>query len=183
MDSRIPSGNWFANIGMRHSGRNNAAKSRAPAPSTPRRARGEITCSSQAVSDTSASPARRGSRPAPGLHQEVALHLLVHRRAEVGAVERIHPRLRRPERDRLHLARIHHDVDVVQRDPEAVEHVAFLLAVGDVDDHRVALIHLDGAGEKYERIAYTFASTMLPRRVTLPSSARQTAFGSLFSAL
>ena len=46
------------------------------------------------------------------------------RRAKVGAVEREHSRLRQLDVERFRLARVHHHVDVVFDQPEAVNHVA-----------------------------------------------------------
>src|SRR5512145_1533536 len=105
MWSRRPSGNMPANIVIFHSGSTAAAISRSPAPSTVSRARGESSVFSHSVSRIS-HPAGGGPAPAR-LHQEVPLHLLVHRGAEVGAVEWPDAGLGGPERDGLRLARVH----------------------------------------------------------------------------
>ena len=63
------------------------------------------------------------------LDDHVALHLLMERRAEVGAVVGEHAALLRRERDRLRFARIDHEVDVVVEQAEAVELVGRLLDV------------------------------------------------------
>src|SRR5512141_2147916 len=96
-------------------------------------------------------PGMTAPRPSPGppslalaLYDEVALHLLVERRAEVRAVVREDARLVGLERDGLRLPRIHDDVDVVVEEPEAVQLVRRLLDVRHDDLDRVALVYLDG---------------------------------------
>src|SRR5512145_2487964 len=148
IESRSPSGNWFANIVIFHSGKKSATTNNTPAPSTAYRARGESTWPSQLTSVMSVSAVRGDRGAGTRLDQEVPLHLLMHRRAEVRAVERIHAGLGRAERNRLGLSRIHDHVDVVTRDPEAVQHVALLLGVGHVQNDRVALLHLDLVGRE-----------------------------------
>src|SRR3990172_7673516 len=99
MCSRRPSGNIPANIVIFHSGSAAAAISRSPAPSTASRAPGVSSAFSHSV--------RRISHPAGGgpatarLDQQIPLHFLVHRGAEVRAVERPDAGLRGPEGDGL----------------------------------------------------------------------------------
>src|SRR5512139_3383221 len=77
------------------------------------------------------------------LHDQIPLHLLVERRAEVRAVVREHAGFVRLEGERLRLSRVHDDVDVVVEQAEAVEHVGLLLDVGHGHRHRVTLLHLE----------------------------------------
>ena len=62
------------------------------------------------------------------------------RRAKVGAVEREHSRLRQLDVERFRLARVHHHVDVLFDDAEAVNHVPGLFDISDV--HREIVAHL-----------------------------------------
>src|ERR1041384_4416622 len=160
MESRSPSGNWLANIVIFHSGKKSAMTSGPPAPSTATRARDERTWPSQPTTDMLVPAAARHTRGAARLHHQIALHFLVHRRAEVRAVERIDARLRGAERDRLRLTGIHHDVDVVARDPEAVQHVPLLLGIRDVQDHGVALRSEEHTSE-LQSLAYLVCRLLL----------------------
>src|SRR6266542_5727193 len=71
------------------------------------------------------------------LDQQVPLHLLVERRAEVGAVIRKDAGLVCDEFDSLHLTRINHNVEVVFTKSETVQFIGRLLDVGQVDGHMV----------------------------------------------
>src|SRR5512145_41974 len=72
-------------------------------------------------------------------HPDVALHLLMERRAEVSAVEREHADLRRHPHDRAGLARHHEQLGAVEAgEREAVRDVPVLLEIRDVEEHRVA---------------------------------------------
>ena len=65
------------------------------------------------------------------------------RRAEVRAVERKHARLLQLDVERLRFARVHHHVDVVLDQAEAVNHVARLLDVRHVHGEIVAHLRVD----------------------------------------
>src|SRR5215213_2803474 len=84
---------------------------------------------------------RLADRPSR-LDGQVALHLLMQRRTEVRAVERVDAGLARGEPDRLRLARIDHHVHVVLDDAQAVNHVGGLFDVGHVDGDLVARLRL-----------------------------------------
>src|SRR5512143_4077148 len=71
------------------------------------------------------------------LHDQVALHLLVKRRAEVRAVVGEDARLVGLEGDHLRLARVADDVDVVVEEAPSVELVGRLLDVRDRHLHGV----------------------------------------------
>src|SRR5512142_465754 len=77
------------------------------------------------------------------LDDEVSLHLLVERRAEVRAVVAEDAGLVGLEGDDLGLARVDDDVDVVVEQAPAVQLVGRLLDVRERDLHRVSLVHLD----------------------------------------
>ena len=82
------------------------------------------------------------------LDQQVAGHLEVQRRAELGAVEGVDAGHVRLERDVLALARLEAEVDVVHVDREAVGLVLGLLDAREVQVHRVALVDLDLVGRE-----------------------------------
>src|SRR5262245_5334253 len=85
---------------------------------------------------------RLGQRSA-ALDQQITLHLLVQRRAEVGAVVREDSGFVGHELYRLGLARIDHHVDVVFAEAEAMQFIGRLFYIRDVNGHGVALIDLN----------------------------------------
>src|SRR5215475_11456984 len=85
---------------------------------------------------------RFGQRSA-AFDQQITLHLLVQRRAEVGAVVREDSGFVGHELDGFGLARIDHHVDVVFAEAEAMQFIGRLFDVRDVNGHGVALIDLD----------------------------------------
>src|SRR5262249_13109896 len=83
-----------------------------------------------------------------GLDEEVAGHLEVQRRAELGAVHRVDAGPVGDEGDVLLLAGLERQLDVVRADGEAVGRVERLFEVRDVQVDRLALLHLDDVGRE-----------------------------------
>src|SRR5262245_8739776 len=139
MRSPSPSGYCGASSSMRHSGRTYAAASRSVATSTISRERRSMR---SIVGHLRLRPARR--------HPDVTLHLLVQRRAEVGAVEGEDAGPFGQPQDRARLAGHHEQLGVVCAGyRKAMRHVPVLLQVGDVEVHRVAYLDaLDVVGHE-----------------------------------
>src|SRR5215211_4862251 len=132
-----PSGYWGAWRSMRHSGNTNAPRSIAVARAS--------SVLESFVTVSSRTRWEAGRRDA-----DVARHLLVQRRAEVRAVERVDPLFLREPRHRARLTRLQDQLGrVLPEHREAVEDVPVLLDVRDVELHRVADLHaLDVVGRK-----------------------------------
>src|SRR6185436_17851115 len=102
---------------MRHKGRKAPATSATiPSSTTPREA-SDSGRSRNRFDERSMACMAKAPDPL-WLDGEIALHLLMQRRAEVRAVERVDAGLVRLEPDRLGLARVDHDVHVVLGDAE-----------------------------------------------------------------
>jgi hypothetical protein len=125
----------------------------------PRRARRSCHLERGGVGGRAAPPAAsttmrgdHGRRMGPSgqlrLDQQVAGHLQVQRRAELGAVHREHAGLVGDEGDVHVLAGLQRGVEVVRVDGEAVRGVVRLLEVGQVDVDRVALLDADDVGRE-----------------------------------
>ena len=153
-----PSGYWGARRSIRHSG-----KANAPSTSTAATATGSGEFRGMYSSEPYRSPAvpcgtsraraslrlgALGSRSPRAVRgscrrdADVPRHLLVQRRAEVRAVERVDARFLRHPRHRARLTRLQDQLGgVLAEDREAMENVPVLLDVRDVELHRVADLH------------------------------------------
>src|SRR5512140_3607800 len=130
MSSRSPSPYCGANIVRFQSGNSHVGMTSSAATTTSTRGSGPTGLVRRPSRRSSSLLTTSPPRPASlRLHDEIALHLLVERRAEVRAVVGEHARLVGLEGDGLRLAGVEHEVDVVVEQAEPVQLVRGLLDV------------------------------------------------------